>query len=83
MKGILIGAVLTAALFSAVYFFLAHICSKKAQKANEVEKDSKQLELSIQSMLAEDQLAMYKDCLDQGIITQEEFDAKKKQLHNM
>jgi predicted Zn-dependent peptidase len=27
-----------------------------------------------------DQIAKYKDLLDKGIITQEEFDAKKKQL---
>ena len=34
----------------------------------------------IQQVSAADELKKYKDLLDAGIITQEEFDAKKKQL---
>ncbi|MBR3588760.1 MAG: SHOCT domain-containing protein [Clostridia bacterium] len=30
-----------------------------------------------------DELKKYKDLLDNGVITQEEFDAKKKQLLNL
>ena len=35
---------------------------------------------SVNSIGAADELKKYKDLLDQGIITQEEFDAKKKQI---
>ena len=36
-----------------------------------------------QGVSAADELKKYKDLLDAGVITQEEFDAKKKQLMGM
>jgi predicted Zn-dependent peptidase len=38
------------------------------------------VQVSIQQTSSADELKKYKDLLDQGIITQEEFDAKKKQI---
>ena len=48
--------------------------TKKARKAEKAEKAENTL------LGNADELKKYKDLLDSGIITQEEFDAKKKQL---
>jgi predicted Zn-dependent peptidase len=46
-----------------------------------VKKEKKApVQVSIQQTSSADELKKYKELLDQGIITQEEFDAKKKQL---
>lgn len=51
---------------------------KKVKKTKK-EKDAP-VQVSIQQPSSADELKKYKELLDQGIITQEEFDAKKKQL---
>ena len=38
---------------------------------------------TIQTISSADELKKYKELLDEGIITQTEFDAKKKQLLNL
>ena len=48
--------------------------SSNSPNVDILDRDKNELNISIKS------IAMYKDLLDQGIITQEEFDAKKKQL---
>ena len=46
----------------------------------EAEKPSKNVTTTIQALSPAEELKKFKELLDQGIITQEEFDAKKKQL---
>lgn len=46
------------------------------QKVNDISNEK----ASVNSVGTADELKKYKDLLDQGIISQEEFDAKKKQL---
>ena len=46
----------------------------------EAEKASKNATNTIQALSPAEELKKFKELLDQGIITQEEFDAKKKQL---
>ena len=45
-----------------------------------VEAQSQQIVNNIQETSNADELKKFKELLDSGIITQEEFDAKKKQL---
>lgn len=56
----------------AITFGLIHFLGKKGKKAP-IENDKALISNA-------DELVKYKDLLDSGIITQEEFDAKKKQL---
>ena len=49
-------------------------------KKTEKSKKSDPVPISIQQVSSADELKKYKELLDQGIITQEEYDAKKKQL---
>ena len=46
-------------------------------------EDSKRLKAVINEPEYQDELKKYKELLDSGIITQEEFDAKKKQILNL
>ena len=50
------------------------------QKIREVKAGTKTAPTVIQQISAADELKKFKELLDMGIITQEEFDAKKKQL---
>lgn len=51
---------------------------KKVKKANK--EIPSPLTTIVQNTSDADELKKYKDLLDNGVITQEEFDAKKKQL---
>ena len=46
----------------------------------EFQKETQKNQSGVPATSAADELKKYKDLLDSGVITQEEFDAKKKQL---
>lgn len=85
-----IGTVMTFVLIPAAFFdliFIAKFIQFLIDAAGRVaERDKQRTALldeigkSAKSASAADEIAKYKDLLDSGAITQEEYDAKKKQL---
>ena len=57
-----------------------YVCSCGYDKARseEIDKNSNEMELLDATVIAE--IKKYKELMDEGILTQEEFDKKKKQL---
>ena len=53
---------------------------KKMERQNQKNGEKQTEGNSVASAGGADELKKYKDLLDSGVITQEEFDAKKKQL---
>lgn len=61
--------------------YAGEICEMLASKLkNEMEKRKRSEKPTVAALSPADEIKKFKDLLDQGIITQEEFDAKKKQL---
>lgn len=85
-----IGTIMTLVFIPAALFdliFIAKFIQFLIDAAGRVtERDEQRAALldeigkSAKSVSAADEIAKYKDLLDSGAITQEEFDAKKKQL---
>ena len=71
------GFYLICALYLAIVVLELY---KHFSKINEDKKPSNSETPTIQNMSSADELKKLKDLLDDGIITQEEFDTKKKQL---
>jgi uncharacterized membrane protein len=67
-----------------LFIIAAIVCYIIGNSMNPIKKVKKEktapVQVSIQQTSSADELKKYKELLDQGIITQEEFDAKKKQL---
>ena len=69
------------ALFSGLLFAVIVVAFAKRSSFIAEPKESKQTVVNnIQETTNADELKKYKDLLDSGAITQEEFDAKKKEL---
>lgn len=61
--------------------YAGEICEMLASKLkNDMEKRKRSVKATVAALSPADEIKKFKDLLDQGIITQEEFDAKKKQL---
>ena len=75
------------ALFEIVLFLVVVVAFAKRSSliADSVNKNEtvQTFVNSVQETTSADELKKYKDLLDSGVITQEEFDAKKKQLLNL
>ncbi len=60
-----------------------NLIAKEIRKIIEVKQTEKEGLTIVNSVSTADELRKYKELLNEGIITQEEFDAKKKQLLNL
>lgn len=70
---------LTGAIWNGKY--AGEICDMLVSKIkNQINKQNRNKEVNMSVFSPADELKKYKGLLDEGIISQEEFDAKKKQL---
>ena len=67
-------------LFCLIAIFILAVIKRSSLVVPKVEAQSQQIVNNIQETSNADELKKFKELLDSGIITQEEFDAKKKQL---
>ena len=67
-------------IFKAILKSLAGI---KSNFGDNNDNDKEQLEDNTNNSSQADEILKFKNLLDQGIISEEEFDAKKKQLLNL